>query len=190
MFLRGNVVASVTWISHEERMPTDDTIIKRLSRPARRLDGRIHDALQDTPLLEVGTPVPVIYSPHIPSGETGIEYSTLPPTSGPHWERHANCGIYDNELTDEQITHNLEHGHIVISHNLQDHEQIEQLKVVARGLPDRGQWLVLRPYSKIPIGEVAMTTWGWIQPFDGVDEAGIREFYLAHYGRVGTFAPC
>ncbi len=195
---RGNVILSVGQMSYKNGIPDDDLFRKEVShvlirwaiRLARRQDERIFVALNGPPLPRVGTPVPTVLTYHIPSGETGRQYNTYPPTSGPSWRRTADSGIYDSELADEQIAHNLHHGNIVISHNIQDFQQIEQLKRVAQSLPDWGQWLVLRPYSKIAEGEIALSTWGWIQRFQGVDAAGIKEFYLAHYGRGQTFAPC
>ncbi len=130
---------------------------------------------------------------HLPPGDTFSDYSTIPPTSGPHWgqpDGPTRCGIYDKELPDEATTHNLEHGHVVLSHNLKDPQQVEQLKNVARDLPERRRWLVLRPYSKIKEGEVAIAAWGWIQRFQGVNEDGLKAFYGAHFGQGPEFAPC
>ena len=149
---------------------------------------------------EVGESVsimPLLFPPanHLSKGETFSDYSTTPATSGPHWSQvgpnaPVGCGIYGDDLLDEQTTHNLEHGHIVISHNLKGQEEIEQLKAVAEDLPGRRQWLVLRPYSKIAEGEVAITAWGWLQRFQGVDATGLQEFYSAHFGNGPEFAPC
>lgn len=54
---------------------------------------------------------------HIPIGTAVTNYSSNPPTSGPHhsdWER---AGRYDRVLPDERLVHSLEHGYIVISYN-------------------------------------------------------------------------
>ena len=52
---------------------------------------------------------------HISEGTT-VEYNTVPPTSGDHYARWAECGFEEFELVDERIVHNLEHGNIVISY--------------------------------------------------------------------------
>ena len=44
-------------------------------------------------------------------------YSTVPPTSGPHWEAWSKCGFFNHPLPDELLVHNLEHGNIIVSHN-------------------------------------------------------------------------
>ena len=71
---------------------------------------------------------------HVPEGQT-VSHSTTPPTSGTHWPVWANCGVYDTEIPDEIIVHNMEHGHVVISHNLSDQEVNGLLQVVG-GLGD------------------------------------------------------
>ena len=134
-------------------------------------------------------------SNHIPGNQTFDEYSSTPPTSGPHWSQSsprapAPCDIYTEEIRDERVVHNMEHGHVVISHNLQDPDQVTQLEQVAESLESRFAWLLVRPYSKIGEGEVAITSWGWIQKFQGVDAQGIRDFYDAHRGQGPEFVGC
>ena len=72
---------------------------------------------RDAPTL---TPEPVQDSgrgSHHAEGRT-IVYSVYPPDSGDHWPRWAQCGIYEEEIDDEFIVHNQEHGQVIISHNL------------------------------------------------------------------------
>ena len=135
---------------------------------------------------EPGSSVPIEGAGHIPAGETA-SYGTIPPASGPHWPVWAQCGVYDEELPDELIVHNLEHANVVISHNLKDGEEIRKLREVAAGLLDFRRWEVVRPYSKIEQGRVAMSAWGVIDEFGGVDAERIRRFFQAYAG--GSFAP-
>ena len=128
----------------------------------------------------IGTPVLIMGAEHIPVGETA-NHSTTPPTSGPHWPATAQCGIYDEGLPDELIVHNMEHGHVVISYNLPDPDELSKLRRVVKGLPGQDIWVVARPYSKIKPGTVALTAWGVIDQFDGVDTERIRRFYDAYH---------
>ena len=66
-------------------------------------------------------------SSHVPEGQTVI-YNIIPPTSGPHWPRWADCGFYPEGLPDERIVHNLEHSNIVVSHNLATQDEVDQLR--------------------------------------------------------------
>ena len=143
----------------------------------------------------VGESHPITDSEHLQRDVSFTGYSTTPPTSGRHWSQRnpdapIACGIYDEELRDEQVTHNLEHGVIVISYNLSDSQMISELKDAAKDLPSYNRWLVMRPYSKIPEGEIAMTAWGWLQRFDEVDPEEMKEFYEAHFGNGPEFINC
>ncbi len=123
--------------------------------------------------------VPTLDAHHIPAGETA-RYSTVPPTSGPHWSTTAQCGIFDVELPDELVVHNMEHGHVIISHNLPDPDQVRMFNGLVNNLPGLTEWAVVRPYSKIRPGTVAMTAWGVIDQIAGVDEARILTFYRTY----------
>ena len=126
----------------------------------------------------VGRSVSVMPSAsHISNPNETVEYSTTPPTSGNHWFTPSDCGIYDAELADERVVHNMEHGHVIISYNLSDPGEVGRLIDVAEGLSQLGMWGIVRPYSKIEPGTVAMTAWGVIDEAQGVDEDRIREFY-------------
>ena len=50
---------------------------------------------------------------HVPLGEK-VAYRTNPPNSGPHYDRWAPPGFYDQAIADELLVHNLEHGHVII----------------------------------------------------------------------------
>ena len=143
-----------------------------------------------TPIViekEVLVPLPTLEARHIPTGQSYTAYNTTPPTSGPHWALSARCGIHDEELPDEQIVHNLEHAHVVISHNLPDPAEVEKLKQVVESLPSLSEWGVMRPYSKIPDGAVAITAWGVLDQFDGVNEERIGAFSQTYAGN--NFSP-
>lgn len=47
----------------------------------------------------------------------GIEYSSNPPSSGPHFPIWAKKGVYDRLISDGYLIHSLEHGYIVISYD-------------------------------------------------------------------------
>ena len=142
-------------------------------------------------------PMPVIYRPsnHIAPGSTFEgEYNSTPPTSGPHWDTGwAGCGFFEEESPDEQVVHNMEHGQVIISYNLSDGAEIERLEEIARGLPGRRSWMIMRPYSKIDTGQIALTAWGWKDEFSisELTEERVRSFYDAHRNNSGVESiPC
>ena len=141
----------------------------------------------------VGEQIVLLGRTHIPEGDPYDRYNSTPPTSGPHWGvGWASCGIYndEDEVPDERIIHNLEHGQVIISYNLTDEAEIKRLEDIAKDLSGRRNWMIMRPYSEIAPGEVAVTSWGWLDRFDGVQEDRIREFYDAHRNNGAESISC
>ncbi len=134
---------------------------------------------------------------HVSEG-TLVQYGSTPPSSGKHWTRWAACGVYENELPDEYMVHNLEHGQVVISYNLADATDVDRLESLAEDLDDFDKWGILRPYSKIDEGMVGLSAWMITDLFSGVDERRIEDFYYAYRGNrlspetlaVGRGIPC
>ena len=119
----------------------------------------------------------------------------IPPTSGRHWDRWASCGFYTEPVPDERIVHNMEHGNIIVSYNLTDQAEIDDLKAAYDAIDLTAAWGVARPYDGIAEGAVALTTWGVVDgPMVGVDAARIERFFDAYAGKLGpefpNGAPC
>ena len=106
-----------------------------------------------------------------------IRYDLAPPNQGDHWVIWAQCGIYTEEINDEHLVHNLEHGHVVISYNLSDPQEVQRIEELAADLSGLDKWGVVRPYSRIDEGTVAMAAWGVSDQVQGVDEERIKAFY-------------
>ena len=122
-------------------------------------------------------------------------YLTTPPTSGRHWNGWVQCGFYTSQVPDERIVHNMEHGNIIISHNLTDQAQIDQLEEAFDDIGLTNAWGVARPYDQIPEGTIYLTTWGVIDgPMHEVDKDRIERFFEAYSGKLGpefpNGAPC
>ena len=125
----------------------------------------------------------------MPSSEhvtgTTVQYSITPPTSGMHWPEWADCGWYPDGLRDEMITHNLEHGNIVVSYNLTNPAQVTELRQVLDGVGQFNNWGVARFYDEIPDGQVALSAWGMLHTAQGVTAVPIEVFFEAYAGLLG-----
>ncbi len=121
---------------------------------------------------------------HVSEGTT-VEYNSLPPTSGDHWPRWSQCGFFEQELPDERLVHNLEHGNIVVSYNLADENSVNALRAVMDGIKRSSDWGVTRAYNKIPEGTVALTAWGVSDTMDGVQPDRIRRFFDEYARKLG-----
>ena len=140
----------------------------------------------------VGTEQPIVSQGHVPNSQN-VEYSTFPPTSGDHWDETnlVACGFYEGGLPDEIAVHHLEHGNIVVSYNLPDQAQVEDLRQLVGGVSLAENWGVTRSYDKISEGHVATSAWGVVDVFNGVDEGRIRTFFETYAGTLGPeFDPC
>ena len=122
--------------------------------------------------------------PHVFEPET-VSYSTTPPTSGKHWDRWAECGFFEDGLPDERITHNLEHGNIVVSYNLTTPEEVEQLRTSVESIDLYDEWGLTRFYDKMPEGTVALATWGVLDTIEGIDPDRMNRFFSAYAGTLG-----
>ncbi len=121
---------------------------------------------------------------HLPETQT-VEYNTVPGTSGDHWAQWSECGFFEEELPDERVVHNLEHGNIVVSYNFTDPAQIDELRDVFDDIGLSNIHGVARAYRQIPEGDVALTAWGVSDQMTGVDEDRIKKFFETYAGRLG-----
>jgi len=108
---------------------------------------------------------------HIAVDADHIDYNSNPPTSGPH-AQEVDWGIYDEELPDERLIHNIEHGGIWISYKEISDGELEELKEIAKAYPQR---IVLTPRSKND-DKIALTSWKRLLRLEMVDKEKIIEF--------------
>ena len=120
-----------------------------------------------------------------------VDYSTTPPTSGSHWVGPETCGFYEDGLNDERITHNLEHSNVVVSYNLPDAAQVDELKSAIGDIGLARIWGITRSYDKIPVGQVAVAAWGVLDTMEGVDAERLKTFFETYAGALGPeFITC
>lgn len=113
---------------------------------------------------------------HIPPGQPHEPYNSNPPTSGSHYAEAAAWGIYDKELSDEQLIHNLEHGGVWISYrDAADGGLVEKLKSIA---DDYSIKVIMTPR---PQNDSAITVAAWqrLLKLDAFDEKQIKSFIKA-----------
>jgi hypothetical protein len=121
-------------------------------------------------------------------------YSSLPATSGPHWDPSgiANWGVYTTPQPETQLIHNLEHGGIVIWYDAEalTAEDVAALASyvetqTASGVSGRYKF-TLSPWGgsdPLPAPVVA-TAWRWSMELQTADTSAIDDFARAHYGNA------
>lgn len=124
-----------------------------------------------------GAAVPILGRDHIQVGATHSEYNSNPPTSGSHYADPAAWGVYQNELPDEQLIHNLEHGGIWISYKPDiDPSTKSQLESIGKKYPGS---VVVTPRVKND-SVIALASWGRLEKLESFDEAKIVDFVGAN----------
>lgn len=85
-----------------------------------------------------------------------VDYKHNPPHSGDHYQVAAEWGVYDKQLRDVQVVHNLEHGHIAITYKgLTDDQREELLEHVEKNRFH----LLVHPRDDNPKKGVYYTAW-------------------------------
>jgi hypothetical protein len=123
-------------------------------------------------------------------GLSGDPYSSLPATSGPHWNTPNNWGVYDQAQEESQLIHNLEHGGIVIWYEpdeveTADVDTLAQLvrSQVSQGIGGRYKF-ILSPWGgaePLP-SPIVVTAWTWMLELETADTGAIDAFASEHYG--------
>ena len=87
-------------------------------------------------------------------------------------------------MADEQVVHNLEHGHVVIAYDCAKLADCTSAKTQIRQLVERYRnWKVTAVPRQNADAALALTAWGWLDTLDNFDEARITAFINARRDR-------
>ncbi len=131
-----------------------------------------------------GEDMPVMASnDHIPEGSDPGEYSTNPPSSGPHYAQEMDAGFYETNnypYPAGYLVHNLEHGYVIFWYNcaLLDENGCEELKANLKAFIDEVNnfKVIAYPWDSINV-PVVITSWGRLQEMETFDAGQARAFY-------------
>jgi len=126
-----------------------------------------------------GDSFPILASAHIEEGATHVAYNSNPPTSGDHYAESAKWVVYQKELPDEQLVHNLEHGGIWISYK--DINEDTKLKLEALTRKNSGS-VVMAPRAKND-AKIILASWGRTQKFESFNEEAMTIFINSNKNR-------
>lgn len=117
---------------------------------------------------------------HIAQGTAGSGYNSNPPTSGPHWAAAARNGVYDKQLPDEQLIHNLEHGHVWISYKP---DTADEVKNKLKEIVEKDSWKVVLAPREQNDSKIALVVWGRVLKMDQPDWDKIEAFIKTYRNR-------
>lgn len=124
---------------------------------------------------------------HVGPGHQHV-YNSNPPTSGWHYGRPAEWGIYKEELADEVLIHNLEHGGVWISYKPDIPEEIRKK---LEGFYEKwGRKIIVVPRSKND-SDIALAAWNRLDKFNAAAYADerIEGFIKAFRNKGPEFVP-
>ena len=121
-----------------------------------------------------------VYSPHINVGQKHPPYNSKPATSGWHHSNWVKWGVYEIEIPDEYLLHNLEHGGVGIHYNCPQ-ECLGMLDELSR-IASKYDKMVVSPYSDMD-SRISLTSWTYKDSFDEFNEDRITAFINAHIGK-------
>ncbi|MEX0709714.1 MAG: DUF3105 domain-containing protein [Chloroflexota bacterium] len=136
----------------------------------------------------VGTPQIDNGGAHIAEGTAGGPYSSVPATSGQHWNSATApgpWGVYSTAQPQERLLHNMEHGGIVIWYQPGglDADGLTALTsyVQAQVSTERFK-VILAPWAGADFNHpIAVTSWGWLLYLDSADMDQVRAYIDDHY---------
>jgi hypothetical protein len=131
---------------------------------------------------------------HVAIG-TPIDYTTNPPSSGPHYPIWASYGTHSNAVDRGYYVHDLEHGAVVLLYKCDAADGcpdvVRGLQAVADAIPDDPicttdpavkKRFVITPDPLLDV-PVAAATWGWTYKAPCLDVGSLGDFARAHYGQ-------
>lgn len=125
---------------------------------------------------EMGEAYPIEGAAHVAEG-TRVEHKTNPPSSGAHYANPARWSVYNKELSDGNLVHNLEHGGIWISYKPSiPQDEIKKLEDLVKTYRSK---VILTPREKND-SPIALVSWGRIYKIDSFNEDAIKNFILKY----------
>ena len=143
---------------------------------------------RQAPASAPGEFIPEMSREHIQLSSSHAAYTSNPPTSGPHYEKPKECGIYTQELVDEEVVHTLEHGAVWITYKPGlDQRYVEILTKIAKEYSK----VVLSPRSANS-SDVAVVSWTRIFKISSNDfsQQAIEDFIKSWRNRAPENVPC
>ncbi len=103
--------------------------------------------------------------------EGTVDYEQTPPAGGPHNPAWLNCGVYTEQVPNENAVHSLEHGAVWITYDpsLSDAD----LETLRKFLPST--YVILSPYDGLP-SPIVLSGWNVQLEVDDADDPRIPAF--------------
>ena len=130
---------------------------------------------------------------HIQEGTEHPPYNSVPATAGWHYPQPlapVSWGIHSSFIPEEKRIHNLEHGGISITYNCPEgcDDIISELEDIVKRARDENMKILLSPYPGTE-RKITLTSWTFIESFDGYDKDKIIDFIDSHHNSPNAPEP-
>jgi hypothetical protein len=117
--------------------------------------------------------------------EGAVDYEQSPPAGGPHNAVWLNCGVYSEQVPNENAVHSLEHGAVWVTY---DPEQVsgDDLTALEAQLPS--SYALLSPYPGMD-SPIALSAWNAQLKIDSPDDERIEDFFTAYWRATSVPEP-
>ncbi len=134
----------------------------------------------------MGTAYPNQGQEHVAVGASHVKYNSFPATSGPHVAAPQPWGVFGDEVPDEKLVHNLEHGGIVIQYNPALYQgSLDPLIALQRKYPNK---TVVAPNGRLTTA-FALTAWKRLYTLETLDETSMMAFIARYKNRAPERMP-
>ncbi|WP_022884438.1 DUF3105 domain-containing protein [Glaciibacter superstes] len=108
--------------------------------------------------------------------ETPVTYPQTPPAGGEHHPTWLNCGVYTEQVPNENAVHALEHGAVWVTYD--PSMSSEDLDALKTKLPST--YSILSPFADIP-SPIVLSAWNAQLQVDSADDPRIAEFFEEYW---------
>lgn len=112
--------------------------------------------------------------------ETAVTYPQTPPAGGEHNPAWLNCGVYTEQVPNENAVHSLEHGTIWVTYD--PSLSADELETLRSTLPST--YAILSPYEGLP-STIVVSAWNAQLQVESADDERIPAFF-EEYWQGGT----
>ncbi len=104
--------------------------------------------------------------------EGELTYAQTPPVGGAHNSAWQNCGLYEQQIRNENGVHSLEHGAVWITYKPGlAVAELDKLK----NLTKQSGYRLLSPYSGLP-SPIVISAWGYQLKLESADDPRLMSF--------------
>jgi Protein of unknown function (DUF3105) len=108
-----------------------------------------------------------------------VTYTETPPVGGPHDPTWQDCGVYTQQLRNENVVHSLEHGTVWVTYRPgTSAADVQSLETALGSVKDKKT--ILSPYPGLP-SPVVVTVWDAQLDLKGASDPRLATF-LSFYG--------